>query len=404
MNIVQVKNPAVWKSLKVLFMAAPLIFLINIYFGFDNALTAGAVPRWQLLTHLHAGSVGWITLSAIGVAVWVLTGQRDVSAGYEKFVTGLIWAAVIAFGLYVPLFGLAFSRPGGLLVTLHPVLGAAAVIILWTSAIYALIQLGKQSVTTTYPILAATALLVAAIGATMGALLSMERVVGQILPIAGSNRVETHASMMGIYLFLVSGAIIEWFTVEGPDKKWSIWGLLQALIWGVSAPMFPVAFFLNAVDQMLPILTLSLLLGAIIFLARVGWRALRRGPGGLKTWPFMGTIWLIVYLAVVVTLIVILVTSGGFNTIPAWMFILLSHSSYVGMMTNLILGVLAVRSLESRNVLAWGEPAAAWLINLGIPIFIGLKAVADIRYGAFVMGIGVLLGVLTMLMRLRASQ
>src|SRR5574341_466596 len=134
MNIVQVKNPAVWKSLKVLFMAAPLIFLINIYFGFDNALTAGAIPRWQLLTHLHAGSVGWITLSAIGVAVWVLTGQRDVSAGYEKFVTGLIWAAVIAFGLYVPLFGLAFSRPGGLLVTLHPVLGAAAVIILWTSA------------------------------------------------------------------------------------------------------------------------------------------------------------------------------------------------------------------------------------------------------------------------------
>ena len=405
MNVTQVKNPAVWKSLKVLFIAAPTLFLINIFFGFDNALTVGEIPRWQLLLHLHAGSVGWITLSAIGVAIWVLTGQRDVSAGYEKFVTGLIWAAVIAFAAYVPLFGLAFSRPGGLLVTLHPIFGAAAVIVLWTSAIYALIQLGKQPVTTTTHILAATALLVAAIGATMGALLSMERVVGEFLPIeAGVNRVDLHAAMLGIYLFLVASAIIEWFTVGDPSQKWTIWGLLQALIWGVSAALFPLAFFVNAVYQVLPVLTLSLLLGAVLFLVRTGWRALRRGLGGLNKWPFLGTIWLIVYMGLVVTLIAMLITSGNLNNIPSWIFIFLDHSSFVGMMTNLILGVLSARSQASRHVLAWGEPAAAWLINLGIPIFIGLKAAADIRYGAFVMGIGVLLGVLTMLMRLRASE
>jgi len=404
MAIPRVKNPAVWKSLKVLFIAAPVIFLINIFFGFDNALTTGEIPRWQILIHLHAGSVGWITLSAIGVGIWVLTGQRDVSAGYEKFVGGLIWAAVIAFGAYVPLFGLAFSRPGGLLVTLHPIFGGASMIILWISGVYAVIQLRKQSVTTTTHILAATALLVAAIGATIGALLSMERVVGQFLPLSGADRVDAHASMMGIYLFLVASAIIEWFTADDPNKRWSIWGLLQALVWGISASLFPAAYFLNLVDQMVPVLTLLLLLGAVLFLARTGWRVLRRGPGGLKTWPFLGTIWLIVYLALVLTLIVLLVSSGGFNGVPAWMLILFDHSAFVGMMTNLILGVLSARSRESRSVLAWGEPAAAWLINLGIPIFIGLKAAADIRYGAFVMGTGVLIGVVTMLMRLRASE
>ncbi len=405
MNIVQVKNPAVWKSLKVLFVAAPLIFLINIYFGFDNALTTGEIPRSQILIHLHGGSVGWITLSAIGVAVWVLTGQREVSASYEKFVGGLIWAAVIAFAGYVPLFGLAYSRPSGLFVTLHPIFGAAVVLILWTSAIYALIQLGKQPVTTTFHILAAAALLVAAIGATIGALLSMERVVGQILPIEGAGRIGAHVGVMDTYLFLVASAIIEWLTVNDLNRKWSIWGLLQAFAWAVSATLFPLAFFLNIVDVALPFSTLTLLLGLILFLARIGWRALRNGPGGSHTWVFLGTSWLIVYMGAFLYLIFAVIGSGGeFPTLPAWFLVLAVHSQFVGMMTNLILGVLSARTQESRSVLSWGEPAAMWLINLGLLIFVGLKAAADMRYGAIVMGAGVLLGVFTMLMRLRASE
>ena len=53
--------------------------------------------------------------------------------------------------------------------------------------------------------------------------------------------------------------------------------------------------------------------------------------------------------------------------------------------------------------MAWGEPAARWLINLGLLAFFALKIAGDSRLGAIVMGIGVLLGVFTMVRRLLAS-
>lgn len=407
MNKFQVKSSAVWRSLKILFTAAPLIFLINIFFGFDNMLTIGELPRWQLLIHLHGGSIGWITLSAVGIGVWVLTNQRDVDEGYEKFTRGLVWAAVIIFACYVPIFGLAFSRPAGFLVTLLPIFGAGAVLTLWTSAIYALLQLRKQSVTTNVHVLAASALLVAAIGATNGMLLGMERAVGQFLPLPAGDRVGFHAGMMDTYLFLVASAIIEWFTVEDQSKKWTVWGLIQALAWIISASIVPVAFLLNMVDQLLPIFGLGLLLGLIIFLARTAWRTLGKGLGGkdhIQTWAFLGTIWLIIYLAVFIYFISVLSGGGDFSSVPPWLNTLFAHAGFVGMMTNLILGVLSARTRAKRDVIPWGEPAAIWLINLGIIAFVGLKALADIRYGAAVMGIGILLGIFTMFMRLQASE
>jgi hypothetical protein len=74
------------------------------------------------------------------------------------------------------------------------------------------------------------------------------------------------------------------------------------------------------------------------------------------------------------------------------------------MITKLLLGVYALRTADTKDVMAWGEPASMWLINLGLLVFFTLKIATDIRLGAIVMGIGVLLGVGTMLLRLRADR
>jgi hypothetical protein len=108
MYLQRVKSDSVWQSLKILFMGSLLIFLINIYFGFINALTVGEIDRWQILIHLHGGSIGWITLPAIGIAIWIVTGQRDVDPAYESRVRTLVWAAVLIFARNVPSIGLAF--------------------------------------------------------------------------------------------------------------------------------------------------------------------------------------------------------------------------------------------------------------------------------------------------------
>ncbi len=67
MGLRPVENASVWNHIRILFLGSALLFLIKIFFGFDNALTPPEtiIPRWQVLVHLHAGTIGWITLSVI---------------------------------------------------------------------------------------------------------------------------------------------------------------------------------------------------------------------------------------------------------------------------------------------------------------------------------------------------
>lgn len=403
MYLQRVKNDSVWQSLKILFMGSMLIFLINIFFGFDNALTVGEIERWQILIHLHGGSIGWITFSAIGIMIWIVTGDRDVDAAYERSVRRLAWAGLLIFGGYVPSFGLAFSRPDGPLLALLPFFGAGAVLTLWVSAIFAFRQFKHQPVVTTVHWLISGALLTAAIGATVGMLLGLERAIGQFLPLPEGDRVGAHAAMMDTYLFLVASAVIEWATRK-EATRWSWPGLLQALFWMVGAALVPTAYFLNVVDTVVPVFMLMLLIGMIIFLVRYAWRALANFSlgAGTRSWVFFGTLFLIIYMGLFLYLISLFMSGGGFENAP-WLGAVFVHSGFVGMMTNLIFAVVASRAQEGRHVLPWGERAAFLLINLGILTFFALKITSDIRLGAAVMGTGVLLGVFTMFRRLQAA-
>jgi hypothetical protein len=401
MYLTRVKNESVWNSLKILFMGSLLIFLINIFFGFDNALTVGDLPRWQTLIHLHSASIGWITLSAIGVAIWLFTGQRDVDAGYEGRIRSLVWAGVVIFAFYVISFGLAFSRASGFLVALLPIFGFLAVLTLWVSAIFAFSQFSKQPVLTTVHWLIAGALLTAAIGATVGMLLGLERVIGQFLPLPDGDRVGAHAGMMDTYLFLVASCIVEW-GLRKEESRWSWAGLAQALLWMIGAALVPIAFFLNVVEQVLPIFGIMLILAMLIFLVRYGWRAFTTFPRGtgIKSWIFFGTLWLVLYMA----LFFYAVSSGvDFASLPFWFGAAFVHIGFAGMMTNLLLAVVASRGQAAQDVLSWGEPVSFWLINLGIIAFIGLKIAINIRHGAMIMGLGILLAVFTMFRRLQKS-
>jgi hypothetical protein len=74
------------------------------------------------------------------------------------------------------------------------------------------------------------------------------------------------------------------------------------------------------------------------------------------------------------------------------------------MMTNLLLGVFSKRSQEASHILSWGEPVAMWVMNLGLVIFFALEILSENKVGSAVMGVGVLLGVFTMIQRLRAEK
>jgi hypothetical protein len=396
-----VKNQVVWGHTRTLFLGSALLFLINNFFGFDNALTVGPLPRWQALIHLHAGSIGWITLSLIGIAVWLFTGERDVSESYARGVRTLTRVAVPVFGAYIISFGLAFSLRG--FFVLLPIFGTASMLLIWVAAIFSLRQLRHQPVVTTVHVLAAGGLLVAAVGATMGVMLGLERVIGQFLPIVGEDRVGVHAGMMDTYIIIVAGAIVEWFVSKDPGGRRTWAGVAQGVAWSVAAILVPVAYLTNALAVLLPMFVLLLFVGLVIFMVRIGWRGLTTNPlsSGPKPWAFFGTFWMVVFVGMFIWAATAFVED--FSLAPSWFFAVFVHAAFVGTMTNLLLGVYSARTQESRSVMAWGEPAARWLINLGLLAFFALKITSDSRLGAIVMGIGVVLGVFTMIRRLLAS-
>ena len=402
--MIQVRNREVWNQIRILFMGSAVLFLINIYFGFDNVVTSGVLPRSQALTHLHAGSLGWITLSLIGLAIWIFTGEREVSDRYVGRVRSFTYAAIGIFGAYIASFGIAFSRGGGFF-ALMPIFGTLATLVVWVAAIYALKQLRHQPVTTTMHLLVAGGLLVAAVGATMGLLLGLEYAIGRFLPISpNDDRVGVHAGMMDTYVILVAAGIVEGLIAFGPAKRWTRGGLLQTLFLTTAALLVPFGFLLGLVGQLVPIFGLLLAAGLVTFLIRTGRHALMYNPleGGTRAWTWFGSLWMVGF--VVLFIYAAVTFAEDITASPFWFYVVFSHTAFVGVMTNLLLGVYALRTTDTKNVLAWGEPASMWLINLGLLVFFMLKIAANIRLGAIVMGIGVLLGVVTMLLRLRADR
>lgn len=393
----RVANDAVWRQTRRLFLASTLFFVVTIVLGFWNALLAGPIPRWRGLAHLHSGTVGWITLSLIGLAIWLFTGRRDVSARYARTTGALVWLGALAFAGYVAGFAVAFSRGGRWFVLLVG-FGAASMLLVWAAAAYAATQLRRQPVVTNVHALVTGGLLVAAVGATMGVLLGLEYVVGAVLPIAG-ERIGVHAGMMDTYVLLVASAVVEWL-VRPDAGRWTRPGLAQALSATAAAVLVPFAFVFDLVPVLAPVFAVLLLVFLVLFLGRTGWRALRTDPlsTGPRAWGFFGTLWLVVFVALFLWAAVAL--QGQLSAAPEWFPAALNHTGFVGTMTNLLFGVLSVRTRATGDVLPWGEPAALWLTNLGLALFVGMRIATGTRHGAFVMGLGVLLGVATMFARL----
>jgi SAM-dependent methyltransferase len=397
--MLRVKNEAVWGQIRLLFLASGVLFLANIYFGFDNALTVGFIPRWQILVHLHAGTLGWITLSAIGLMLWFLTGEREVTDAYARWVRAFTWTAVAVFAGYVISFGLAFGL-GRPFIILMPIFGVSSSLVIWTAAIFSLTELRQQPVLTNTQLLITAGLIVAAIGSTMGVLLGLEYLVGFFIP--GSDRIGSHAAVMDGYLFLVVAALVEYFLGKGRSQRWTWAGLALALVWGFSGILvIPGLLFGSTLGLLFAPL---LLLGLIIFMARSGWRAFRHNPfgDGPQRWLFFGVLWAILWGLFFFTIGAIYAQNIG--AVPEWVGVVIQHLGFVGTMTNLLLGVYALRSRDAGYLFSGVETAALWLINLGLPVFFALDILADVRWGALVMGVGVLLGVLVMIVRLLLSD
>src|SRR5436189_8578 len=90
-------------EIRWLFQSGLLVFPITVAIGILNGFHFITLPRQVLLTHVHAGTLGWITLGVIAICLW-LFGEETVTPGNSRAVQALSLLAAVGIPIYVLAF------------------------------------------------------------------------------------------------------------------------------------------------------------------------------------------------------------------------------------------------------------------------------------------------------------
>lgn len=389
-----------------------IIFTLTALLGLANATQVfGALDRATLLTHLHSGTLGWITMGVFGIAIWMFARRNeDLSA------------AIMLSGLGTAAYVMAFWS--GVFI-LRGVFGLAelAIIVYWWWFVYtramadggiARLDVPKLSV-----LLGLTTLV---IGSTLGVIVQVLLATGNAIP-TNVDLVGAHASAQtGGYLVLVAAGFAEWQLAGGGGKR-STLGLAQVYLLFVGGLVLSFSLLLasvlgQALAQALPgIATLMTLAGIVIVALRFG-RAAIAAPWMAVT----GTRHIAIavpFLALAVVLQAILVqqfiaAQGDFTKISIGLLHALDHSYFIGVMTNILFGAILVTSADRPRVWPWADHVIFFGLNLGAAAFIAVLIIVGsgegkpafthpVAFVAPVMGLSALLGIATYLRRMMGT-
>ena len=168
------------------------VFLVTIAIGILNGLDVVTFDRNQLLTHVHSGTLGWITLSLVAASTWF-------AGGIDR---RLAWALAVIIPIYVAGFYLAIPW-------LRAVVGGALLLVILWLVVWAWgMYMGRRSL----PALAiALGLTTFTYGAIIGVLRQIQLAGGPSVFPETADVVGAHASAMVFsYLILVAMGLLEW--------------------------------------------------------------------------------------------------------------------------------------------------------------------------------------------------
>ena len=377
-----------------------VIFALTVLIGLANATKIiGAIDQNTLLTHLHSGTLGWITMGVIGVAVWLFGGSSST-------VARSIMLSAVATAAYV----LAFWSGN---FVARAIFGAIELLVIvgwwWWVLGRSLAQgLGRISVPKLAVLLALTTLV---IGSTVGVILQVLFATNSVNDQTGVL-IGVHASaQVGGYLVLVAAGIAEWQLL---GEKRTTAGLIQAVLLFLAGLLLAIGILLTVTPALL--LSNVFQAVAIVMVAiRVGRRAIGVAWGaatGLRH-EAISIAWLVVALALFIALTQQLIAAQGDQSkIPPGLLIALDHTMFIGVMTNVLFGALL--ALGAPRTWPWADHVIFWGLNIGAASFVAVLLTAGssagsgpfghpVAFTAPIMGLSVLLGIVTYSMRLATT-
>jgi len=382
-------------EIRWLFQAALLVFTVTVSIGILNGFHFITLPRQVLLTHVHAGTLGWITLGVIALCFW-LFGEDTPVAGNPRVVQSLSLLAAIGIPIYV----LAFLS-GNLLARAifgFPVLIAIVGVLIWL--------VGRAPrVTMTVPRLAVLAAITTlVVGSTIGVLIQLELASkSQFLP-DGAIGGHVTAQVVG-YLVLIGMAISEWRLKNTPGLTWP--GVIQVGLLFLGGILITIGALLN-VQALLGAFIPAELAAVIIYCVRLGPQLRRVDWLAPTSDRHFGLVvpYLVLNLGLLIWLITGVVTKAyaRIELIPLWLIFAFDHTMFIGVMSNSLFGLIQQASRGAERFWPWAEQVVFWGMNGGMIGFV-LTLATDQRglekLFTPIMGGSILVGIVTYSVRLQ---
>ncbi len=366
-------------SARLLFRSALLIFLVTIIIGILNGLDIWSPSHNMLLTHVHSGTLGWITLSVFGAAVLLFGDDSDAGSS----VRSMSIFAVVATVLYV----VAFAATTGIFRPITGTLMLAAIVwfLVWVSGRY------KNTERTASQLGLMLATVSLTIGAILGVLLGLFIANGSIPGLSdetASSLAGAHPPAMLIgYLVLAGAAIVHWL-LDGSQTRAGRLVMWALFVGGIAANL---AFILD-IDALIQVATLLEVVAIITFTVHM-WPRVKPSAwagGGMETFARLSALFLLIGVALLVYVVQLFMsgqldpeTGGG----EIGVLLAFDHAMFIGVMTNALFALVARK--------ATGEPAGwlPWVINGGVAVFL-IGLITDVailkRIGAPVMGLALI--------------
>jgi hypothetical protein len=379
------------------------IFALTALIGLANATKIfGDIDRNALLTHLHSGTLGWITMGVFGIAL-ALFGRNGSMIGPSVLLSALATAAYV----------LAFWSGNFYARAIFGVVMLATIFGWWAWVLYRASAQGYGRLTN--PQLAIVlGLTTLVIGSTLGVIVQILYATNNIND-QNAVLIGAHASaQVGGYLILVAAGVAEW--ILNPAGGRTRGGEIQSWLLFLAGLTLAIGFLAN-VQPLLIVSNVLQLAGIIMVAVRLGRRVLGAAwgaPTGARhaaiAIPFMA-LGLVLLIALVQMSIA---AQGDFSKIPSGFLNALNHAMFVGLSTNVLFGAVLTLMANRPRVWPWADHVIFWGLNVGaasfiaVLIFVGTSAGSaafahPVAFTAPIMGLSALLAIVTYSMRLAAA-
>jgi len=382
------------REIMLLLSAALTIFVVTVLIGILNGTDLVDFDQKTLLTHVHAGTLGWITMSVFASVLW-LFGDGEADGWQESLPRTLAPVSVAVIVVYVVAFWTTYG-------TFRPVMGTITGLVILAYLVWTFARARGHVLSTPHWGML-VALFTSVTGAVFGVLWAFMISTGtRLLPEGGDG---AHPATMVVgFLLPVGMSVTEWWlrpeSVSSRADKAGLWQM-GSLFAG------SVILVLGILLDVAPLIALSLPLeiaAVVLFLARNGRAMLatnwaKPSPARFFTASALAIVANIAYFVYLVVRF-----EGDFDLVPDRLLLVLDHVMFVGVMTLAVFGLLSAVT-AGRRVLGWADQWIFWCTVLGLLGFM-LGLLADVTWlkqvSTPVMGAGILLGVLTFGVRLRS--